>query len=106
MAAGVKAYFCGKPNPLMMRTGLNLLNAHSADAVMIGDRMDTDVITGLESGMDTVLVMSGISTRETVRQYGYRPSMILDGVGDIVRLAESGASGGDGGDGGKGRDEG
>jgi len=88
MATGTQAYFCGKPNPLMMRTGLKLLGCHSAEAVMIGDRMDTDVISGLESGMSTVLVLSGISTRETLKQYGYRPSAILDGVGEIVSLAK------------------
>ena len=67
----------------MMRTGLKLLGCHSAEAVMIGDRMDTDVISGMESGMSTVLVLSGVSTRETVNTYAYRPSMVLDGVGDI-----------------------
>ena len=54
---------------------------------MIGDRMDTDVISGLETGMSTVLVLSGISNRETLKSYAYRPTMVLDGVGDIVRLA-------------------
>ncbi len=88
IATGTKAYFCGKPNPLMMRTGLKLLNCHSAEAVMVGDRMDTDVISGLESGMSTVLVLSGISNQETLKSYAYRPSIVLDGVGDIVRLAQ------------------
>ncbi len=88
IATGTKAYFCGKPNPLMMRTGLKLLNCHSAEAVMVGDRMDTDVISGLESGMSTVLVLSGISTPETLKSYAYRPTLVLDGVGDIVRLAK------------------
>ena len=87
LATGKKAYFCGKPNPLMMRTGLRLLNCHSADAVMVGDRMDTDVISGLESGMSTVLVLSGVSTKETLNTYAYRPSVVLSGVGDIVKLA-------------------
>lgn len=87
LATGKKAYFCGKPNPLMMRTGLRLLNCHSADAVMVGDRMDTDVISGLESGMSTVLVLSGVSTEETLNTYSYRPSVVLPGVGDIVKLA-------------------
>ena len=87
MATGKQAYFCGKPNPLMMRTGLRLLHCHSADAVMVGDRMDTDVISGLESGMSTVLVLSGVSTRQTVETYAYQPNVILDGVGDIARLA-------------------
>lgn len=89
MATGRKAYFCGKPNPLMMRTGLRLLNCHSDEAVMVGDRMDTDVISGLESGMSTVLVLSGISNRESLKEYAYRPSMVLDGVGDIPALAQS-----------------
>lgn len=88
IATGTKAYFCGKPNPLMMRTGLKLLNCHSAEAVMVGDRMDTDIISGLESGMSTVLVLSGISNQETLKSYAYRPSVVLDGVGDIVRLAQ------------------
>ena len=89
MATGTQAYFCGKPNPLMMRTGLRMLNSHSADAVMVGDRMDTDVISGMESGMSTVLVLSGVSTRDTLKTYAYRPTVVLDGVGDIVRLARS-----------------
>jgi len=89
MATGTQAYFCGKPNPLMMRTGLRLLNCHSEDAVMVGDRMDTDVISGLESGMSTVLVLSGISTVETLNAYAYRPTVVLDGVGDIVKMARA-----------------
>ena len=88
MATGTEAYFCGKPNPLMMRTGLKILGCHSGEAVMIGDRMDTDVISGMESGMSTVLVMSGISTRKTLEHFAYRPSVILDGVGDIVQMAQ------------------
>ena len=89
LATGKQAYFCGKPNPLMMRTGLRLLGCHSAEAVMVGDRMDTDVISGLESGMSTILVLSGVSTPETLDTYAYRPTMVLDGVGDIVRTAEA-----------------
>ena len=89
MATGTQAYFCGKPNPLMMRTGLRMLNCHSADAVMVGDRMDTDVISGMESGMSTVLVLSGVSTPETLKTYAYRPTMVLSGVGEIVRMARS-----------------
>lgn len=88
MATGTQAYFCGKPNPLMMRTGLRKLNCHSRDAVMVGDRMDTDVISGLESGMQTVLVLSGVSTMDTLKTYAYRPGIVLEGVGDIVRLAK------------------
>ena len=90
MATGQKAYFIGKPNPLMMRTGLKLLGVHSQDAAIIGDRMDTDVISGMESGMSTVLVLSGVSTAETVKTYAYRPTIVLDGVGDIVKMAKDG----------------
>lgn len=84
LATGKKAYFCGKPNPLMMRTGLKLLGCHSKEAVIIGDRMDTDIIAGTESGVDTVMVLSGVSTRETVKTYAYQPTMILDNVGCII----------------------
>ena len=87
MATGRQAYFCGKPNPLMMRTGLKMLGCHSGEAVMVGDRMDTDVISGLESGMSTVLVLSGVSTEETLKTYAYRPSIVLPGVGDIAAMA-------------------
>ena len=90
LATGRKAYFMGKPNPLMMRTGLRMLGCHSGEAVMIGDRMDTDVISGMESGMSTVLVLSGVSTRATLDEFAYRPSVVLDGVGDIPRLAQQG----------------
>lgn len=89
MATGKQAYFCGKPNPLMMRTGLRLLNCHSCDAVMVGDRMDTDVISGLESGMDTILVLSGVSNQDTLKTFAYRPTMVLNGVGDIVKAAQA-----------------
>ena len=88
LATGKQAYFCGKPNPLMMRTGLNILGCHSAEAVMVGDRMDTDVISGMESGMSTVLVLSGVSSRETISTFAYRPTVVLDGVGSIVELAD------------------
>ena len=83
MATGQSAYFVGKPNPLMMRTGLRLLGVHSHEAVMIGDRMDTDIVAGIETGLDTVLVLSGCTTRKDVENYAYRPHFILDGVGCI-----------------------
>ncbi|MBR5228974.1 MAG: HAD hydrolase-like protein, partial [Firmicutes bacterium] len=89
LATGKQAYFCGKPNPLMMRTGLKILGCHSAEAVMIGDRMDTDIISGMESGMSTILVLSGISDRDTIDTFAYRPTMVLDGVGNIVTIADS-----------------
>ena len=90
MATGTNAYFCGKPNPLMMRTGLRMLNCHSAEAVMVGDRMDTDIVSGLESGMSTVLVLSGVTSLDLMKTYAYRPSVVLNGVGDIVVAARSG----------------
>ena len=85
LATGKTPYFVGKPNPLMMRTGLKMLNVHSADAVMIGDRMDTDIVAGMESGLMTALVLSGVSTLENINVFSYRPSIILNGVGDIAR---------------------
>ena len=83
LATGKKAYFVGKPNPLMMRTGLRLLDVHSEDAAMIGDRMDTDIVAGMESGLMTALVLSGVSTLENIKEFSYRPSIILNGVSDI-----------------------
>ena len=80
---GKSAYYIGKPNPLMMRTGLKMLGVHSNEAVMIGDRMDTDVVAGIETGLDTVLVLSGVSTRETVNDFPYRPRLILSSVAEI-----------------------
>ena len=79
LATGKQAYFCGKPNPLMMRTGLNILGCHSAEAVIVGDRMDTDVISGMECGMATVLVLSGVSYQKTISDFSYRPTMFLNG---------------------------
>lgn len=83
LATGKEAYYVGKPNPLMMRTGLSLLGVHSGDAAIIGDRMDTDIIAGIESGLDTLLVLSGVTTLEEMERYPYRPRLILDGVGEI-----------------------
>ena len=88
IATGKKAYFCGKPNPLMMRTGLRLLGCHSEEAVIVGDRMDTDIVAGTESGASTVLVLSGVSTMETLKTYAYQPTVVLNGVGEIVKAAK------------------
>ena len=85
LATGRSAYFIGKPNPLMMRTGLRMLGVHSDEAAMIGDRMDTDIIAGIETGLDTVLVLSGVTTPETMKLFPYRPKYILGGVGDICK---------------------
>jgi NagD protein len=84
MSTGKSAYFIGKPNPLMMRTGLRILGVHSEEAAMIGDRMDTDIVAGIESGLDTVLVLSGVTTQENMTLFPYGPRLILNGVGDIV----------------------
>lgn len=84
MATGKKAYFIGKPNPLMMRTGLRMLDIHSDEAVMIGDRMDTDIVAGIETGLDTVLVLSGVTSPSDINLFPYRPRLVLNGVGDIV----------------------
>lgn len=83
-ATGVDPYFVGKPNPLMMRSALNALDAHSEHTAMIGDRLDTDVVAGLEAGLETILVLTGVATREDVERYPYRPSRILDSVADLV----------------------
>lgn len=80
---GKSAYYVGKPNPLMMRTGLRMLDVHSEEAAMIGDRMDTDIIAGIESGLDPILVLTGVTTLENMERYPYRPRLILSGVGDI-----------------------
>ncbi|MCI6606077.1 MAG: HAD-IIA family hydrolase [Clostridiales bacterium] len=84
MTTGHQAYFIGKPNPLMMRTGLRILGVHSEDAAMIGDRMDTDMVAGIESGLDTVLVLSGVTDRNEIKKFPYRPRLVLNGVGDIA----------------------
>lgn len=86
IATGKKAYFVGKPNPLMMRIALKKIGCSTEETVIIGDRMDTDIIAGIESEIDTCLVLSGISTRETVKNYPFRPHYILEGVCDIVNF--------------------
>jgi NagD protein len=83
-ATGVAPYFVGKPNPLMMRSALNAIDAHSESTAMIGDRMDTDVVAGLEAGLETVLVLTGVSTRESAERFPYRASRIVDSVADLV----------------------
>jgi NagD protein len=83
-ATGVEPYFVGKPNPLMMRSALNALNAHSETTAMIGDRMDTDIVAGLEAGMETILVLSGVTTTAEAERFPYRPSRIVDSVADLI----------------------
>ena len=90
VATGKRAYFVGKPNPLMMRHAQKRLGVHSEDTVIIGDRMDTDIVAGIEAQMDTVLVLSGVTSREDLHKYPYRPTYVLDGVGDIPSFAREG----------------
>jgi NagD protein len=82
-ASGISPFFVGKPNPLMMRTALNYLDVHSENTVMVGDRMDTDIIAGVESGMETILVLTGVTRREDVARYPYQPTHIVESVADI-----------------------
>jgi len=83
-ATGREPYFVGKPNALMMRSALRAIGAHSAHTLMIGDRMDTDIVCGLEAGLQTLLVLTGISTREPVERFPYRPTRATDSVADLV----------------------
>ena len=85
LATGKKAYFVGKPNPLMLRQGLKKIGCRSAEIVFIGDRMDTDIIAGIECNVDTVLVLSGVHQMEDVDKFPYRPKYIANGVGDLIK---------------------
>jgi len=82
-ATGKAPFFVGKPNPLMMRMALNYLGAHSEETMMIGDRMDTDIVAGVESGMMTTLVLTGVTTPELIEQFPYRPGQVLDSIADL-----------------------
>lgn len=83
-ATGVRPYFVGKPNPLMMRRALNHIGAHSENTVMVGDRMDTDIIAGMEAGMETVLVLTGVTRAEDVDRFPFRPTQVLPSVASIM----------------------
>jgi len=85
-ATGVAPYFVGKPNPLMMRSALNRIEAHSETTVMIGDRMDTDIISGLEAGLRSVLVLTGSTGEHEVDRFPYRPTRIVESIADVVPL--------------------
>ena len=85
-ATGQQPYFIGKPNPLMMRSALNKLQAHSESTVMIGDRMDTDIISGLEAGVRTILVTTGSTRPQDVERFPYRPTRVVDSIADLVEL--------------------
>jgi NagD protein len=83
-ATGLDPYFVGKPNPLMIRSALNALDAHSESTVMIGDRMDTDIVAGLEAGLETILVLTGISSGADIERHPYRPARVVDSVAELI----------------------
>jgi NagD protein len=85
-ATGTQPYFVGKPNPLMMRSALNAIEAHSETTVMVGDRMDTDMVAGIEAGLRTVLVLTGSTRREQIARFPYRPTRVLESIADVVPL--------------------
>jgi NagD protein len=85
LATGRNAYFVGKPNPLMMRNALKKIGCTREESIIIGDRMDTDIVAGIESEIDTCLVLSGITGREAMVKFAYAPRFVLGGVADIVK---------------------
>jgi NagD protein len=89
-ATGRSPYFIGKPNPLMMRSALNSLEAHSETTVMVGDRMDTDIISGLEAGLRTILVSTGSTRPEQIETFPYRPTRVVDSIADLIDLVADG----------------
>jgi NagD protein len=88
-ATNVAPYFVGKPNPLMMRSALNRIDAHSETTVMVGDRMDTDIVSGLEAGLRTILVLTGSTKAHQVDRFPYRPTDVVDSVADLVALVDA-----------------
>jgi NagD protein len=82
-ATGIAPYFVGKPNPLMIRTALRRMDEHSENTIMVGDRMDTDILTGTEGGLETVLVLTGMTSREQVARFPYKPTRIVESVADL-----------------------
>ena len=85
-ATGRHPYFVGKPNPMMFRSALNRIEAHSENTVMVGDRMDTDIVAGIEAGLDTILVLSGSTKRTDIERYPYRPGRVLTSIADAIEL--------------------
>jgi NagD protein len=92
-ATGVAPFFIGKPNPLMMRMALNYLDVHSEDTVMVGDRMDTDIIGGVQAGLETILVLTGVTREEDVRRFPYQPTRIVPSVAAVAATLRSHARG-------------
>jgi len=91
LVTGKKAYYIGKPNPLMMRHALTQIGCSREETLVIGDRMDTDIVAGIEAGIDTLLVLSGVTSRAEMDRFPYRPAFVLDGVGDIVGMPPAAA---------------
>jgi NagD protein len=85
-ATGREPYIVGKPNPMMFRSALNAIDAHSETTAMVGDRMDTDVVAGMEAGLETFLVLTGSTSRQDVLRYPFRPSHIMDSIADLIEL--------------------
>jgi NagD protein len=85
-ATGAEPYFVGKPNPMMFRSAMNRIEAHSEKTVMIGDRMDTDVVAGIEAGLETILVLSGSTKASDVKRFPFRPAHIFDSIADVIDL--------------------
>jgi len=85
-ATGRQPYFVGKPNPMMFRSALNRIEAHSESTVMVGDRMDTDVVAGIEAGLDTILVLTGSTKQSDIGRFPYRPGRVLDSIADAIDL--------------------
>jgi NagD protein len=85
-ATGAQPYFVGKPNPMMFRSAMNRIQAHSESTVMVGDRMDTDVVAGIEAGLETILVLTGSTRAEAVARFPFRPTRVLDSIADAVAL--------------------
>ena len=85
-ATGREPYFVGKPNPMMFRSALNRIEAHSEHTVMVGDRMDTDVVAGIEAGLETILVLTGSTTAADIERYPFRPSRVLPSIAEAIEL--------------------
>ena len=85
-ATGAQPYFVGKPNPMMFRSAMNRIEAHSETTMMVGDRMDTDVVAGIEAGLDTILVLTGSTRRDQVERFPFRPGRVLDSIADVIPL--------------------
>ncbi len=87
-ATGKRPYFVGKPNPVMIREGMNKIGAHSETSALVGDRMDTDVVSAIEAGLHSCLVLTGSSSLEDIEMYPYRPAQIYESIGDLVSLVK------------------